>query len=269
MNPLLAKVKLPGRVFQLPSKGVFYLKGVLAADVHEGEVQVKAMSALAEMKLRSADLLISAKVLNELCQECIPEILQPDLLVAQDVDAIFAFLRVATYGSTHRVNSIHGCEKAKVHTYEVDLESILSKPNNKIIEHHDTLYRVALSNGQIVHTKPNTYSEAMKVLYIQQEIAKKEALDEEVDDKLREKVAVMDLMCVIFAVEDNGEVIDDREMVEEWLRAITKPMLNEIVASVSKTGKWGYDFSAKLKCKDCGETYDHELELDPITFFFG
>lgn len=269
MNPLLAKVKLPGRVFQLPSKGLFYNRGVLAASASEGEVQVKPMSALAEMKLRSADLLMSSKVLKEICEECAPEILQPEQLVAQDVDALFAFLRVVTYGGTHRVNSVHDCEKAKVHLYEIDLESILSKPNNKILEHADTVYRVALSNGQIVHTKPNTYTEAMKVLYIQMEINKKEAADEAVDEKLREKVVLLDLMCVIKAVEDDGEVVDDREMVEEWLRAVTKPVLNEVIASITKTTRWGYDFTVPLKCQDCGEEYKHELELDPITFFFG
>lgn len=269
MNPLLNKVKLPGRVFQLPSKGVFYEPGVLADTVKDGEVQVKAMSALAEMKIRSADLLLSGKVLKELCAECIPEILNPDALCNQDVDAMFAFLRVVTYGSNLHITSRHNCEKAKLHEHDVNLEGILGQPNNKILDHHDALYRVALSNGQIVHTKPAAYSEGMRLLYMRQEIAKLERDGKVIDDRLVEKAALMDVMSVIRAVEDDGEEIDDREMIEEWLRAVTKPLLNELMAGLAKTSKWGYDFTVQLKCKDCGKDYDHDLDLDPISFFFG
>lgn len=270
MNPLLAKVKLPGRIFQLPSKGVFYNDGELAEHVTDGEVQVKPMSALAEMKLRSADLLMSGKVLRELCQECVPEIIEPEKLVSQDVDALFAFLRVVTYGATIKVMSLHDCEHAKSHEYEVNVESMLASPNNKIIDHHETAYRVPLSNGQIVHTRPNTYSAAMRVIYIRQEIARQERDQEgKADEKLVEKAALLDLMSVIRAVEDDGQIIDDEDMIDEWLRAVSKPVLNELLAGVAKTVKWGYDFNAKLKCKDCGATYDHELDLDPVSFFFG
>jgi predicted Zn-ribbon and HTH transcriptional regulator len=271
MNPLLAKVKLPGRVFQLPSKGVFYKgKGVLVSSVEEGEIQVKPMSALAEMKLRSADLLMSGKILRELCEECVPEILKPEQLVSPDVDALFMFLRVVTYGSVFKFRSAHNCKTAKVEEHSIDLEaSILSKPNNKLLEHAETLYKLPLSNGQIVHTRPNTYGEALKVVYIRQEINRLQANKEPVDEKLLEKAAVSDILAVIEAVEDDGEVIDDREMIEEWIRAISKPIVNEIIANVGKTAKWGYSFDATIKCPQCSAEYVHELDLDPVSFFLG
>jgi hypothetical protein len=271
MNPLLAKVKLPGRVFQLPSKGVFYVKDgdVLADHVNEGEIQVKPMSALAEMKLRSADLLMSGKVLRELCEECVPEILQPEKLVSQDVDALFAFLRVVTYGANLNITSMHDCPKAKSNEYVVNVEAMLSHPNNKVVDHADTAYRVPLSNGQIVHTRPNTYAAALKVIYIRQELNRQEVAGDKPDEKLVEKAALLDLMSVIEAIEDDGQVVADEEMIDEWLRAVSKPVLNELLAGVGKTIKWGFDFTAKLTCKDCGSVYDHELDLDPVSFFFG
>lgn len=269
MNPLLAKVKLPGRVFQLPSKGVFYRPGVLSDTVKDGEVQVRPMSALAEMKLRSADLLMSGKILKELCDECVPEIRQPDELVSQDVDALFAFLRIVTYGSMHRVTSAHTCEKAKAHQHDVDIEAIVGKPNNKLIDHFDSIYRVPLTNGQIVLTRPNTYAEAMRVMYMRNETLRKESAGEKVDERIYEKIALSDLLSVIRGVEDDGELIDDPEMIEEWLRIITKPVLNEILESLKKVSNWGFDFSTQLKCPDCGEMYVYELDLDPISFFLG
>ena len=274
-NPLLAQVKLPGRVFQLPSKGKFYKPGVLADHIKDGEIQVKPMSALAEMKLRSADLLYSGKIIRELCMECIPDIQNPEALITKDVDALFAYLRLVTYGSQLSISSMHTCRQSKVHTYEINLEQQLINPNNDIIDHADMLYRFELSNGQIVHAKPPTYQDAMQVVYLKQEIAKLEADNKSPSDEQLKKVFLTDILAVINSVEvtnpEGGDpiIVTDKRMITEWFEAISKPVLNEIYSNMAKTDTWGYNFKVPLKCKDCGETYDHNLELDPISFFYG
>jgi hypothetical protein len=35
------------------------------------------------------------------------------------------------------------------------------------------------------------------------------------------------------------------------------------------TQEWGFVFKTELTCKDCGQKYTHDLELDPISFFYG
>jgi len=274
LNPLLGKVKLPGRVFQLPSKGLFYEPTVLAETVKNGEVQVKPMSALAEMKLRSADLLYSGKVLREICSECVPEILKPEQLLTKDVDALFSFLRVVTYGSLLRINSTHSCEKAESHEYEINLDPFLADPKNAILDHKDTIYRVTLSNEQIVNTKPPTYEAAMTIVMLRQEISRMENNNAPIDDMILEKIMITDLLSVIKNVEtDTAEgthvIVADQKQIGQWLRALTKPILNELYDGVKKTDVWGYEFKAKLRCKDCQAEYVHNLELDPINFFFG
>jgi hypothetical protein len=272
-NPLLAQVKLPGRVFPLPSKGKFYQPGVLAEHVKDGEVQVKPMSALAEMKLRNADLLYSGKIIRELCQECVPEILKPEALVTKDVDALFAYLRLVTYGTQMSISSMHTCKTAKVHSYEINLESVVSNPNNNILDHADMLFRIELTNGQIVHAKPPTYQEAMDVVFLKHELAKLEADNKQPSDDQLKKIFLADILAVIESVEVQGAegpiVVTDRKLITEWFEAISKPILNEIYAGMAKTDKWGFNFKVPLKCKDCGEVYEHDLELDPISFFYG
>ena len=39
-NPLLQKIRLPGRIFQLPSRGLFYKNGELDESVKNGEIHV-------------------------------------------------------------------------------------------------------------------------------------------------------------------------------------------------------------------------------------
>ena len=54
-NPLLSKVKLPGRVFQLPSLGAFYQNGELDPAVKDGELHIHPMTALTEINLKNPD----------------------------------------------------------------------------------------------------------------------------------------------------------------------------------------------------------------------
>lgn len=273
INPLLIKVKMPGRVFALPSMGVFYAPGVLAEDVKNGEIQVHPMSALAEMKMRTADLLFSGKVIKELCMECAPEILKPDALVSQDVDALFTFLRIVTYGDAFTVTSIHSCDDAHQYEYNISLNPVVSDPRNKSLTHKDELYRIELSNGQTAHTKPATYREAMESMHMRGEIRRVELAGEKVDEEKLTDITVFEVLSVIASVEvtieDKTINVTDRRMITEWIRALPSTQLNELFKSIKQANDWGFDFNAKLKCKDCGEIYEHPLDLDPISFFYG
>lgn len=273
MNPLLIKVKLPGKVFQLPSKGLFYGPGVLSPTTVDAEVQVHPMSALAEMKLRSADLLFSGKVIREVCKECVPEILKPEALITQDVDALFAFLRQVTYGEIHRISTMHTCHDAKMHEYSINMSTVLSNPNNKILEHRHEINRIVLSNEQVVHAKPCTYQEAMQSVHMRGEIRKIEREQGKVDDEKLTEITVFEISAVVASVEvtidDKIMNITDRTHITEWIRALPRTQLDELLAGVKAASSWGFDFKTTLKCKDCGADFEYNLELDPISFFFG
>lgn len=272
MNPLLSKVKLPGRVFALPSKGAFYSSGVLADSVKEGEVHVSPMSALMEMKIRSADLLYSGKIIKELCEECAPEILQPGKLISKDVDALFVFLRIATYGPMMTLFSQHTCEKAEQHSYEIGIEELINKPNNAVLKHKEALYRTELSNGQVVNLKPNTYEDSLRIMHAKLELERAETSEgRKPSDEDLERIALTDLMNVIESVQPDKDApgVTDKKMIEEWLRTISKVLMNELFAGIGRTDDWGFSYSVDVKCRDCGETYKHPLDLNPISFFYG
>lgn len=271
VNPLLQKVKLPGRVFALPSMGVFYGPGVLAPDVKDGEVHVSPMSALMEMKIRSADLLYSGKILKDMCAECAPEILQPSKLVSKDVDALFVFLRIATYGPQMQLSSMHSCKNAETHTYEVGIEEILANPNNSVLKHKEALYQVALQNGQVVNLRPCTYEDSLRIMHLKLELDRNEAAGKRPSDDELEKVAIDDLTNVILSVQNDADSmpITDRAQIVEWLKAVSKTLLNEVMAGINRTDEWGFDYNVKLQCRDCGTQYSHALDLNPISFFYG
>jgi hypothetical protein len=273
LNPLLAKVKLPGRVFQLPSKGVFYPPGVLAETVVNGEVEVKPMSALVELKIRSADLLISSKIIREVCAECAPEILKPEVLLAQDVDALFLFLVASTYGNLKTIKAVHDCENADVHDYEVNLEPIIANPRNKILDHRDVLLSVDLDNGQTVKLKPVTFADAVDMMLLRQAIGNKEmSAPSTITSKELEDVVVRDILAVIESVSTGGptpQVVTDQKQIDEWIRALPKKYIDQITEASARAADWGFDMNVQLKCKDCGTVFKHNMEMNPINFFSG
>lgn len=272
-NPLLIKVKMPGRVYPLPSMGVFYAPGVLAPSVDKGEIQVHPMSALAEMKIRSADLLFSGKVIKELVDECAPEILKPEALLTQDVDALFAYLRQVTYGDNHTVVTSHDCANAHQHEHRVDLGPIIRDPRNSILAHKEDLYRIELSNGQVVHTKPATYKEAMESVHMRAELHRAELNGEKINDDKLTEITVFEILSVVASVEvvmDEKVInVPDRKLITEWIKALPRKQLDELLASVKRSNDWGYDFKTMLRCPDCKQPFEYQLELDPISFFFG
>ena len=119
VNPLMGKIKLPGRTFQLPSRGALYKNGEVAAA--EGEIHVHALSALAEINLKNPDLLFNGKAIQAVFAECIPEIKKATELYGRDIDAIMFFLRLVTYGPEFVVDITHTCENAKEHSYSVNI----------------------------------------------------------------------------------------------------------------------------------------------------
>lgn len=273
LNPLLSKVKLPGRVFQFPSKGIFYEPGVLAESVKDGEIHVKPMSALTELKVRSADLLLSTKIIREVCGECAPEILKPELLLAKDVDALFLFLVASTYGNKKTIRSIHGCKEAEFHDYEIDLEPVLANPRNGMLEHRDVVFSVELNNGQTVKLRPVTFMDAIEMMLARQRIVEKEMnAPQTITNKDSEEVMIRDLLSVIKSVstgEPDNISVQDPSKIAEWVHLISRKQVDQIVEAATKSADWGFKFDVTLKCKDCGETYTHDMELNPVNFLSG
>jgi hypothetical protein len=241
--------------------------------VLNGEIQVKPMSALVELKIRSADLLISTKIIREVCTECAPEILKPEMLLSKDVDALFLFLVASTYGNQKSIRSMHNCENAEVNDYMVDLEPMISNPRNESLEHRDILYGLDLDNGQIVKLRPVIFTDAVDMLLLRQAVSKKEMDNPAtVTNKEMEEIVIRDITSVIESVSTGGVdsvTVADRKFINEWIRSLSKHHIDLIIEAATRSADWGFNMVTKLKCRNCGELYEHNVELNPINFFSG
>ena len=260
-NPLLAKLKLPGRMFPLPSRALCYTDEVSESCKATGEVQVMTMSALAEIKMKSADLLYSGKAIEEVFLECIPDIKKPMALAQQDIDALLMYLRIVTYGEQLEIETEHTCDDAKLHKYPFNLDALVGKTDGVMLtkEQWEMAYQVTLSNGQRVRLRPRPFSTMIHLIQETQLAVKGGTLSAEDAQKL----FILQMVASIQSVDD----VNDPEMINQWVRQIKPKMRTAIMNQLEEANKWGFNLKPSIACKDCGVNFDYELPLNPVNFF--
>lgn len=254
-NPLLQTIKLPGRTFQLPSRGALYTDE-LDPSIKNGELHVHPMTALTEINLKNPDLLFNGKALLAVVAECVPGVKKPLELFGRDIDALLFFLRLVTYGSEYRIEVKHNCENAKNHSYTVDLEQLLLTMKQLDPTLVEAKRVVTLSNNQKVYTRPMRFTDIIELFH------RSEGKKELTSDDIKE-LAVTNLMCMIEQVEE----ITDPKFIQEWVRTLTTPQINRITEAASTLNEWGPDQIVPLICKDCGAEMKVELPMNPVSFF--
>lgn len=255
-NPLLANIRLPGRVFQLPSKGLFYNDGELAENVKEGEIHVHPMSALDEINLKNPDQLFSGAAIEIVSKQCIEGVLKSKKLLAKDVDAIMLFLRAVTYGPSFEFVARHNCENGVEHSYIADIDKMIN--SMKMIDPTavESLYTIKLPTGQVVKLIPNRYDQVI-------ELIKKNENKTEISVVDQQENLIAMLLGIIRSVDD----VTDRDNIEEWTRGISQPIVNIIADKIDSLSDWGPDLRWKCKCVDCGKDFTVDIPINPVSFF--
>lgn len=254
INPLMAKIKLPGRTFQLPSRGALYKNGEISNT--EGEIHVHPLSALAEINLKNPDLLFNGKAIEAVFAECIPEIKKATELYGRDIDAIMYFLRLVTYGPEFVINVKHTCENSKNHSYSVNIEKAVQEMKQLDPTASEKNFKVELPNGQVVKVRPIKFSHMINLF--QKNLNKEEFTQDDIKNNL-----IFNLSSVIESIDD----VTNKKHIEEWVRAATTVYHSRITEAIELTNEWGPASTTSLICKDCGEVMTIELPLNPINFF--
>jgi len=263
-NPLLDKLRLPGERFKLPSGGLFYTNQELSDHTNNGEVQIYPMTTIDELLLKSPDRLLNGDAIEEVFKNCIPDILKPRELFQKDVDFILTCLRLVTFGSDADVELTHTCENAKKHSYIINLQKVLS--TSKVID-PTTINKknvVEFENGQKLVLYPNRYGDVIEMYkFIMADDVKTDKFDISMERKKLEETLECTLVHMIHSVDD----ITDKELIKEWITKIPAKWMDNIKNSIELINDWGPNFGANVTCKDCGEVFEINTPLNPVTFF--
>lgn len=255
-NPLLVSLKLPGRIFQLPSKGLFYRNGELSDNVKDGEVHVHPMSALDEINMKNPDQLFSGAAVNTVFKQCVSGIEKPSELLSKDVDAIMMFLRTVTYGPGYEFSARHSCEKGEDHSYIADIDTLIGETKYVDPTMIESMYTVTLPNGQVVKLRPHRYQQVLDLIKANENKTEITVIDQQNN-------LIMMLMGVVQSVDN----ISDTKLIEGWARALTPPFVSRISEKIENVSEWGPSLSWKCLCKDCGNEFNVEIPINPVSFF--
>lgn len=306
-NPLLSKIRLPGKRFRLPSRGLFYTNDELAESVTDGEIEVFSMTTIDEISLRSPEFLFSGEALDKVIKRCVPEVNEPLKLLSRDVDYILACLRIVSYGGTYQINTrCPECEKKQEQINALKMEAFLAEIEEKAKE-QEVSYNLALLDDKVQkrieaiknkQSTEHTYNVNLAGILQNNTI---EITDEEFAKyhtvlpneqvvcftplKMSSAVAVqqfqndtntLDLNTleeyVAFMIASSILSVDDItdwDMICEWSKKLPVPMKEKLEEATVKFSPWGTDFTYNVVCKeeDCGYERNISALLNPITFF--
>lgn len=301
-NPLLDGIKESGTVetikVALPTMGRFYEDGVIDPNEAAEDLEVRAIGIMAELTTRDPFLLASGKGIELLIPQVCPAILQPSKLAEIDLEAILIAARIATHGNimavdhkcTHKVlaeEDKEGEEKecGEENQIEVDLYDIILR--YAPIEFNSNYIVEFPKYKQKVYLRPIEYGQAMSILkdslksMTKTEEFNNTPVDDLMDDENRldeyaeyitkQAITTMGgiINSVFFVETDSGDRVFDREQIKEWLLAISKDDVKEILDKASDLSKeLQGNTIIKYKCNGCGHENSTNIELDVQRLFF-
>lgn len=253
-NPLLAPIQLPGETFTLPSGGMMYEEGVLDSSVKNGEIRIHPMSAIDDVTIKSPDMLFSGDAVRQVFKRCIPQVVNPDLLFARDVDFLLVCLRKVSYGPELQVEYAHDCNE-KLHSYMVDVDGFIKQAKRIDPTKVKSIYELQMENGQKVIMRPIRFGDFIKLMQID---------DTTSDDVEGIKRMTLDSVLGVIAQVDN---VTDPKLIYEWLDQVPPSYLGKINKNIDKTLEWGPEFASTHECKSCKKKIEIVTPLNPLSFF--
>jgi len=255
-NPLLSRVHLPGQTYRLPSGGLFYTNGELSHEVEDGEVHVHPMAAYDEILLKTPDLLLSGKAIEQVFNRCIPQIKKPLDLFGRDVDFLLVCLQTVTYGENMRISYTHNCKDAKRHDYTINIAKFITDSKSIDPTKKSATFTKKLENGQTVQLHPARMKDVLKMMqqYNPSEVLTAEQEHEE---------TINTIMSVISDVDG----ITNPEHIKEWIATISAKWAKDLSDAIEDTGNFGPDLTHTLKCRDCKEEIKLSAPINPLSFF--
>ena len=247
---------LPGDLTRLPSNGLIYDEGILDESVINGEVNVYPMSAFEEVAMKDVNGIINGTTIPTVFARCVPQIKKPEELYEKDVNHLLMVLRKITYGNTITVTYQHNCENAKMHKYDIPLNSII----NSVVYADPTAilesYTAVMENGQVVQLQPIRYIDIIKLM--------QDAADYESLSKFELQLKMLESTVNLVKSVD-GET--NKEKINEWCKKIPTTWFTKLTDAIVVGNNWGPQSAYPITCNDCQSEIAIDIPLNPITFF--
>jgi hypothetical protein len=291
-NPLLEELRqsLPGVTVALPTGGLFYPTGVLAEGADPSHLRIGPFSMWQEIEFRDPYKIASGDAIWRMIGHVAPQVSQPKLLAAVDVDAIMVAARIASYGPKMEMEvtcnnpatkkegdkEVPACRHQA--TVPVDM---LRLATGYVSIGRPEQYQVTMDNGQVVQIRPVRYESMIEMMKLMLEQRKRASKVKDQDDVPEELVREMFAGAIDFNVRmlrdsvawvrtKGGVMVREAKAIAAWLDQVPTryiDLMSEKMDQMTELTK--HAGTIKYKCPVCGHAQDSISVTTDFTRFFG
>ncbi len=273
-NPLKQYFRQFKLYLKLPSGTSYYAPNSIKF-TDSGEVGVMPMTGKDELLLKNPDALLNGEALVEIIKSCVPSVIDPKILLTNDIDALITAIRYATYND--KLESEIRCPECHhENLFKLDLQYALDN-----MTYLDPQYVVNLDNGLSVFVKPYGFPEVLAGLHAQFEQSKiTRAIESEtITDEQRIKLfsnAFREISKVTYDLiansiiklvdESRGIDVKDQKDIKEFLENTDKKSVDKISDLIKDINTVGIKKSFLAKCEKCNHEWVNEIDFNPVNF---
>jgi hypothetical protein len=269
-NPLQKFFRQPKIYISLPSKGIYNIPGAIQGDVNN--LPVYGMTGMDEIIMKTPDAMMTGEATARVIESCCPAIKDASQLSNIDTDIILAAIRIATWGTHMAVT--HNCPNCgHENNYDVDLTKIIdyfSKAtfNTTVVLEQLTVKLQPLTFKQVAEFALKNY--AMQKTLQQVSDIEDDQERQKVMENLYNQLAVVRnevFSLGIESVQAEGQVITQRDYIDEWLKNSEKETFDTIKKVIESNNEAWRTPSMPVQCEECQSENSIRVEMDQSTFF--
>ena len=285
-NPLSGHFRTPKLYTSLPTGGKFYDETIVDMP-STNELPVYPMTAKDEIMMKNPDALLNGEAVAQVISSCVPNVKQPRLLVANDVDALLVAIQGATFGDELTVSA--NCPTCGEQASAVlSTEVVLANMDNI-----DKKYEFSTDSGLLISMKPFSYETSVKagvanfrserslqsISEIDDEIEKIRAFNSNFIElaKLNFDILVDSVNSITIPSTEDSEsvVVTDNAHISEFLENCDATIGKELEEFVTEMGNKGIQKVMQMTCEPCSEklegdeefTFESAVNFNTVNFF--
>jgi len=273
-NPLRQYFRQPAIYLRLPSQGKYYPDGQINMPPNN-EIPIYPMTAIDEITYRTPDALFNGSAVINVIASCVPNIIDPWVIPAIDVDSILVGVRIASFG--HNMDFESTCPVCgKAHDHTIDLRSVLDRMRapdySKSVTHGDLeIYFRPMTYRNLNDNNQAQFEEQKLMQMMPESTASEEEKLAMMGTALKKitEITVRALAQSIAAIKTPGAMVNESEYVIEFLKNCDRTLFNKIRDHIIDFKEQSEMQPFELTCPEetCNNKYQQTITLDMTNFF--
>jgi hypothetical protein len=226
--------------------------------------------------LKTPDALLNGDALLSVFRNCVPGVKDPKQLVEPDINTLLVAIRIASAGPTMEIDTT--CPNCgKEHSFGVDLTGFLETQTylegSSYIEIDGALqvflrpYNFEQRNLQLLNEVEQARSIKTLEATDTTDVEKISAVTKHVNQMAQRTLDVMAMSITEIKIISSGEVVTNREYIQEFVKGIPTTSANAIIDKLKELNAVGIDTQTTFQCDSCEHTWSQSIDFDPTSFF--